>query len=91
MQLVRNVFFTFMAHPIRSIEVAILTWIPVLVFLFAFPYFLQITPVWICAYYSIAFRANIRIMAKPYQTLIENFVADYEEKNGEIILDNESE
>lgn len=85
MQLVRNVFFTTLAHPLRSVGVALLTWIPVLTF-YVFPVFLQLTPVWLTCYFSIAFLINGRIMAKPYQQLTENFVAAYEAENGEITV-----
>jgi len=89
MQLIKNVFFTCIAHPIRSIGVGFFTWIPVLTFLFLFPLFMQATPIWIIAYYTIAFVINTNIMKKPYHTLTENFVASYEEKHGEITIESE--
>lgn len=88
-QLIKNVFFTCIAHPIRSIGVGLTTWIPVLVFLFLFPLFMQATPFWIIAYYTIAFAINTIIMKKPYQTLTENFVASYEAEHGEIVIESE--
>lgn len=84
MQLIKNVFYTCIAHPIRSVEVAFFTWLPALIFLFGFPIFLQITPIWIVGYYTVAFVLNSVIMKKPYQTLTENFVEKYESENGEI-------
>lgn len=89
MQLVKNVFFTCIAHPLRCIAVGFTTWIPVLVFIFLFPVFLQVTPIWIAGYYTIAFVLNSIIMRKPYDTLTENFVARYEAEHGEIQIDNE--
>lgn len=91
MQLIRSVFFNCLAHPIRSVGVAALTWIPVICFLFVTPVFLQVTPFWVAGYYTIAFLISTKIMAKPYQTLTENFVEEYEKENGEIEIDKESE
>lgn len=87
-QLLRNVFFTTLAHPIRSIAVAVLIWLPALCFGFLFPVFLALTPIWLAAYYSIAALFSCLIMAKPYRTLTEDFVANYEAEHGEIILEN---
>lgn len=87
MQLIRNVFFTTLAHPIRSIGVAAFVWFPVFVFAAMFPLFLQLTPIWFVAYYSCAFLLNALIMAKPYHTLTENFVAAYESAHGEIVVE----
>ena len=90
-QLVKNVFFTCIAHPIRSIGVGIVTWVPVLVFLFIFPLFMQITPLWIVGYYTIAFVLNTIIMKKPYETFTENYVAQYEAEHGEIVIESEDQ
>lgn len=86
-QLLKNVLYVIMAHPLRSITVAILVWGPLLIFLFAFNIFLQGIFAWVVAYYSIAFGLCVRIMNKPFQTLTENFVAAYEAEHGEIIVD----
>ena len=88
-QLIKNVFFTCIAHPIRSIGVGVITWIPVLTFLFITPLFLQMTPIWIIGYYTIAFMINNIIMKKPYHTLTENFVASYEAEHGEIAIESD--
>ena len=87
-QLIRNVFFLFLAHPIRSIALTILTWGPAIVLAINLPLFLQGTIAWVAGYYSIAFSLNLSFMAKPFQIFTENFVAAYEEKNGEITLED---
>lgn len=86
-QLVRNVFFVFLAHPLRSIALTLLTWGPAIVFAVHFPLFLQGTIAWAAGYYSIAFSVNLGIMAKPFQIFTENFVAAYEAEHGEIQID----
>lgn len=91
MQLVKNVFYTCISHPIRCIEIGFLTWLPVLVFLFGFPVFLQITPIWLAGYYTVAFVLNSYIMKKPFNRLTELFVERYEAENGEIQVENETE
>lgn len=75
MQLVRNVFFLFLAHPLRSIAVTVLTWVPVVVFALNFPIFLQGTIAWVAGYYSIAFSVNQSLLAKPFKIFTENFNA----------------
>ena len=88
-QLVRNTFMTIMAHPLRSLAVTALTWLPVAVFLLFTPLFLQITPAWLAGYYSLSFQLNVIIMQKPFQIFTENFVAAYEAEHGEIKLTEE--
>lgn len=77
-QLLKNVFFVALAHPLRSIAVAIIAWAPVAVFLLNTPLFLQGTIAWLAAYYSLAFTLNIIIMEKPFRIFTENFTAEKE-------------
>jgi uncharacterized membrane protein YesL len=86
-QLLKNVFYMCLGHPLRSIAVAIITWIPALVFLLYIPLFLQATLFWVCGCYTILFVLNTWIMTKPFDTLTKKFVEEYEEENGEIILE----
>lgn len=88
-QLFKNVLYVILAHPLRSIAVAVLAWIPVAVYAFAFDYFIQGTILWVAGYYSVAFGINVKIMEKPFQRLTENFVSTYEAEHGEIVLDEE--
>lgn len=74
-QLVRNVFFVFLAHPLRSIALAILTWGPVIVLAVSLSIFLQGTIAWVAGYYSIAYSLIVGIMAKPFRIFAENFAA----------------
>lgn len=73
MQLLRNTWFLVIAHPLRSIGVALLIWLPVIVLLYdAYP-FMMGTPIWGTLYYSTAFSFAITFLKKPFQTLIDNF------------------
>jgi len=87
MQLVKNVFFTCISHPLRAIAVGFTTWIPALTFLLAIPIFMQVTPLWIVGYFTIAFVINCIIMKKPFERLTELFVERYEAENGEIKIE----
>lgn len=72
-QLYRNSWFLLIAHPIRSIGIAALTWLPVILF-FIDPYtFMLATPVWATLYYSIAFSFCAMFLRKPFATLVEAF------------------
>lgn len=73
-QLLRNVWYLLVAHPIRSIGVALLTWLPLLFFATSsIGIFMTLTPIWACIYFSGAFSFNYTFMKKPFQTLIDQF------------------
>ena len=73
MQLLRNTWFLVIAHPLRSIGIALLIWLPVIVLLYdAYP-FMMGTPIWGTLYYSTAFLFANTFLKKPFQTLIDNF------------------
>lgn len=72
-QLLRNVLYVIFAHPLRSIAVAILTWLPVIICGIAFDVFVQDMLLILLCYYSVAFLLNLSIMKKPFQTLENNF------------------
>ena len=86
-QLLRNVFFVFLSHPLRSIALTLLTWVPVIALAINLPIFLQGTIAWVAGYYSIAFSLNLSLMAKPFRIFTENFMAAKEAKQEEIPLD----
>ena len=71
--LIRNCWFLLVGHPLRSIGVALLIWLPVLVFLFNAYTFLALLPAWIILYYSTAAVFARKFMKKPFNTLIEYF------------------
>lgn len=73
-QLVRNAWFLVLAHPLRAVLVAVMTWLPLLVALSDPFVFMSATPFWLVAYYSLAFRLNFSVMKKPFQELIDQFL-----------------
>ena len=73
MQLLRNTWFLVIAHPLRSIGIAILIWLPVIDALSDMYPFMMRTPIWGTLYYSTAFLFANTFLKKPFQTLIDNF------------------
>lgn len=69
--LFKNVWLVMLFYPIRSLGVAALTWAPALVFVSAPTIFLDLTPVFLAIYYSVAFMFGWILMQKPYNRLVE--------------------
>lgn len=76
MQLLRNTLYVMMANPFHSIAVALLLWAPVILAAVNFPLFLRSSILLIFLYYSTMLGFSIKIMAKPFQRLTENFNAN---------------
>lgn len=72
-QLVKNVLYVILSHPLRSIAVAILTWLPVILCAVAFDVFVKDLLLIALCYYSVAFLMNLSIMKKPFRTLEDNY------------------
>lgn len=83
-QLLRNCFMLVFAHPLRSILVTVLIWLPVAVAAIDLFLFVMISPVWLLLYYSVAFMLCFYIMKKPFKTLIDHYNATHDE-NGDPI------
>ena len=74
LQLVRNVWFLIVAHPLRTLGVAILTWLPLVLLLLGNLYvFMAMLPVWCTLYYSTACAFSYGFLKKPFNVLIEHF------------------
>lgn len=73
LHLIRNCWFLLVGHPLRSIGVAVLVWLPAIVFLMNTYTFLSILPAWITLYFSTAAVFSMKFMQKPFNTLIEYF------------------
>lgn len=76
-QLIKNSFLMVIAHPLRSLAAAVLTWIPFGVLLLSVPLFLQCVPLWATLYYGVAFLFCNSIMKKPLTGLRENFIKEH--------------
>lgn len=82
MQLIRNAWFMLFAHPLRSILVTALVWLPAFAFfdslagitqLLNLTSFLRLSPIWGALYYSTAFAFCNTIMKKPIKVLIDHY------------------
>lgn len=79
-QLLRNCWFLAIAHPLRTLLVTVLTWLPVIVIFLPggagyMPFLIGTTPIWLMLYYSTAALFSFAIMKKPFKTLIDHFNA----------------
>lgn len=70
-QLFRNAWLIFLAHPLRSILVALLNWFPVALFLVDLQIFILGTPIIMTVYFSFAFLLCNTIMKKPFDDVIQ--------------------
>lgn len=74
MQLIRNSWFLIIGHPLRTLGTAILTWLPMGLFLFGEMFtFLSLVPVWCIIYFSLAFLFSQTFLTKPFNTMVEEF------------------
>lgn len=73
-QLIRNAWFLALAHPIRSIFVGIVTWLPlILLFTINFVDFMTITPIFLLIYFSGTYLFGFSYMKKPFKVLIDHY------------------
>lgn len=70
-QLIRNIWLIFLAHPLRSILLAVLTWSPVLIFLVNLGVFMSMTPIFLALYFSFVHLMGNAVMKKPFDDLIK--------------------
>lgn len=91
MQLLRNTFFLVLAHPLRSILVAVLIWLPVLMLLWNFPMFLFASLAFLLLYYAVAFLLSFLVMKKPFKTLIDNYNETHDQDGNPIAPEEEPE
>ena len=77
-QLVRNVWFLIIAHPLRTLAVAILTWLPFGFFVYGLYSgdifaFMAAAPIWVTLYFGTAWYFCYAFLKKPFNVLIEHF------------------
>lgn len=73
LQLFRNAAYVFLLHPLRSIGVALLTWLPLLVFLLNLNIFYMSTPIFLALYFSVAHLFGYAFMRKPLNFMVSNY------------------
>lgn len=82
-QLIRNVWFLIIAHPLRTIMVAVLSWLPLGLFIskYAFVFF-TLVPIWCTLYFSTATAFSYSFLKKPFNVLIKHFDSTHAEAPG---------
>ena len=76
-QLIRNVWFFLIAHPLRTIGVAVLTWLPMALLVSGVATkdvfgFMAMAPIWCTLYFGTAWAFNYTFLKKPFNVLIEH-------------------
>ena len=72
-QLIRNTWFMLFAHPLRSLLITALLWLPTVVFMLDLYIFMACTPIWLTVYFSGIFSLNTAVLKKPFQVLVDHF------------------
>ena len=91
LELIRNCWFLCVSHPLRTLGVTILTWLPIVIFLWDGFTFLSLVPAWCIIYFSLAFLFNQTFLAKPFDTMVKEFNRrQTEEQGGESAADAET-
>lgn len=75
-QLFRNSVILLFTNPFHSIVVGILVWAPVALFVWNIKLFLDLLPLLLMVYYTIALLFSSTIMKKPFQRLIDHVNGD---------------
>lgn len=72
-QLIRNTWFMLFAHPLRTLLLTALVWVPVVLFLVNTYIFMSCAPIWIAVYFSGAFSLSTALLKKPFKVLVDHF------------------
>ncbi len=91
MQLLKNSIIMTFGHPIRSLLIGIVFWLPAIVIIVDGYTFIRITPLWIAIYYSLAGLISSALMNKPYEKIIYPNGKPQETQNENSEEDDESE
>ena len=78
LQLLRNVGLLIFAHPLRTIAVSALTWLPMILLVIGFLTrdlfgFMAMAPIWCTLYFGTAWFFNYSFLKKPFNVLIDHF------------------
>lgn len=73
-QLARNMYFVVMAYFLRSLAVAVLVWLPIVIALFDLYSFMHGLIIWSMLYYSVAYLFSYSLMNKPFTDLKQEFL-----------------
>ena len=83
-QLWRNSAILVILHPLRSILVTVLMWLPLVFALWNTFQFAATTPAWVLLYYAVAFMVNFIVMKKPFNQFIREATPQEEQAEAPI-------
>lgn len=66
-QLLLNTFLVALHHPLRTLVMAVLQSLPLLLFFGNLKAFFTLTPIFLCGYFSVASSLSVRLMRRPFQ------------------------
>lgn len=72
-QLIRNTWFMLFAHPLRTLLITAMLWLPPAVLLLDLYAFMACTPIWLTLYYGTIFSAATSLVKKPFNVLVDHF------------------
>ena len=90
-QLMKNTLYLMFAHPLRSFLIALLMWMPVLLFLLDTVLFIRLTILILSAWYGVAGLFATTLMRKPFQILESHFHKTHDEDGNTIPAPEETE
>jgi hypothetical protein len=79
--LAKNTFYLFAAYPLQSVLIAILMWMPLLLFFFAAHLFVQIFLLLLLCWYGVAGLLSVVLMRKPFSALESHFYSTHDESD----------
>ncbi len=90
-QLLRNTFFFMFAHPLRSFLIAVLMWMPIILFLLDIYVFAKLAVLILVVWYGVAGLFSVVLMRKPFAILEEQFHKTHDENGNPIVPPEETE
>ena len=90
-QLLKNTLYFMFAHPLHSFLIAVLIWMPVILFLLDAVLFARLTILILTAWYGVAALFTLKLIKKPFQVLEAHFQKTYDEDGNPIPPAQEAE
>jgi uncharacterized membrane protein YesL len=90
-QLLKNTLYFMFAHPLHSFLIAVLIWMPIILFLLDAVLFARLTILILTAWYGVAALFTLKLIKKPFQVLEEHFQKTYDEDGNPISPAQEAE
>ena len=90
-QLFKNTFYLMFAHPLRAVLIALLMWMPIILFLVDITLFARLTILILAVWYGVAGLFSVVLMRKPFAILEEHYHNTHDENGQPIASAEDSE